>query len=174
MIAHENSQAPAQFLIDNIELLPRGKALDVAIGWGGNSIYLAKSGFSVTGIDISPEAVDNALAAAQEAGVTIQTRIVDLEGSNCISKDGYDLIICFNYLQRSLIHQIKEGVSLGGMVVYETFIVDQAKFGKPKNTDYLLQYNELLNMFHDFRCLRYREGIIDNRKAIASIVAEKV
>ena len=58
--------------------------------------------------------------------------------------------------------------------MYETFIVDQTQFGKPRNPEYLLDYNELLEMFSDFRCLRYREGIIDNKKAIASIVAQKV
>jgi hypothetical protein len=59
------------------------------------------------------------------------------------------------------------------MVVYQTFIVDQAKFGKPKNPDYLLEHNELLNVFRDFRCLCYREGIFEGPKAIASIVAQK-
>ena len=83
------------------------------------------------------------------------------------------MIICFNYLQRSLIPQIKDGLRKGGMVVYETFIVDQAQFGKPKNPDYLLRHNELLNMFRDFRCLRYREGIVESRRAIVSIIAEK-
>jgi len=60
------------------------------------------------------------------------------------------------------------------MVVYETFTIDQPKFGKPNNLDYLLKYNELLDMFRDFRCLRYREGIFENSRAIASILAEKV
>ena len=69
--------------------------------------------------------------------------------------------------------QIKDGLRHGGMVVYETFIVDQAQFGKPKNPDYLLKHNEMLEIFRDFRCLRYREGIIDNKKAVASIIAQK-
>ncbi len=60
------------------------------------------------------------------------------------------------------------------MIVYETFIIDQVRFGKPTNPDYLLKHNELLEMFRDFRCLRYREGIMQNQRAIAGIVAEKV
>ena len=44
------------------------------------------------------------------------------------------------------------------------------KYGKdapgPKNPAYLLKHNELLDSFRDLRCLRYREGIIENRKAI--------
>lgn len=44
----------------------------------------------------------------------------------------------------------------------------------PKNPDFLLGYNELLNMFRDFRCLRYREGVLGDRKAAASLIAQKV
>jgi len=71
-------------------------------------------------------------------------------------------------------NQIKDGLRKDGMVVYGTFIVDQAHFRKPKNPDYLLEHNELLDMFRDFRCLRYREGIVENRVALASIIAKKV
>jgi len=172
---HENSSEPAQFLVENIKLLPRGRVLDMAMGTGRNAIYLAKMGFEVEGVDISSENVIIARKSTQEVGVTIKAQVTDLEGEYHIEKGVYDIIICFNYLQRSLIPQIKDGLRQGGIVVYETFIIDQTKlFGKPKNPDYLLNYNELLSMFRDFRCLRYREGIIENRKAIASIVAQKV
>lgn len=173
--SHETDFRPAQFLVDHVELLPRGRALDVAMGSGQNAVYLAKMGFQVEGVDIASESVSSALELARKAGVTIKAEIADLEGSYSIEKNAYDVIICFHYLQRLLIPQIKEGLRRGGIVVYETFIVDQATlFGKPRNPDYLLKHNELLDIFHDFRCLRYREGIIEGRKAIASIVAEKV
>jgi tellurite methyltransferase len=171
---HESSSEPAQFLVENIGLLPRGRVLDLAMGNGRNAIYLAKAGFKVEGVDMSPEAVNMALQSSQEAGVTIKAQIADLESNYQIEKDAFDAIICFNYLQRSLIPQIKDGLRPGGMVMYETFIVDQAQFGKPQNPDYLLKHNELLDMFGNFRCLYYREGIIENRKAIASIIAQKV
>ncbi len=171
---HPSGSQPAQFLVDNITLLPKGHVLDVAIGTGGNGVYLAKMGFEVEGVDISSKAVSDALELAHKAGVAIRVETVDLEAEFCIKRGAYDVIICFYYLQRSLIAQIKDGLKEGGVVVYETYIVDQAKFGRPKNPDYLLKHNELLDMFRDFRCLRYREGIIRDRKAIASIVAEKI
>jgi tellurite methyltransferase len=171
---HESSHEPAQFLVENTGLLSRGRALDIAMGNGRNAIYLAKAGFEVEGVDMSPEAVKMALKSAQEAGVTVRAQVADLESHYQIEKGAYDVIICFNYLQRSLIPQIKEGLRPAGMVVYETFIVDQAQFGKPRNPAYLLKHNELLDMFREFRCLRYREGIIENRKAVASIVVQKV
>lgn len=171
---HERGFDPAQFLVENIQLLPRGRVLDVAMGNGRNAIYLAKIGFDVEGVDISPEAVSSALELAKKAGVTIKAKVADLEDNYYIEKGAYDAIICFNYLQRSLVLQIKDGLRKGGMVVYETFIVDHAQLGKPRTPEYLLKHNELLDMFRDFRCLRYREGIIERSKAIASIIAEKV
>jgi tellurite methyltransferase len=171
---HDRSLDPARFLIENLEILPRGRALDVAMGTGRNAIYLAKEGFEVEGIDISSEAVRVALDRARSAGVSLKARVADLEGDYPIERGAYDVILCFNYLQRSLIPRIKEGLRVGGMVVYETFIVDQARFGKPKNPDYLLKHNELLEMFRDFRCLRYREGLIAQEKAVASIIAQKI
>lgn len=172
---HNHDNQPAEFLVENIALLPRGKALDIAMGRGRNAVYLARMGFAVEGVDVSADAVSEAVELARQAGVTIKARVADLEKGYKIAGEAYDLIICFNYLQRSLIPQIKGGLKTGGMVVYETFIVDQARlFGKPSNPDYLLKHNELLDLFRDFRCLRYREGVIDSYRAVAGIVAQKV
>ena len=60
------------------------------------------------------------------------------------------------------------------MLVYETFLIDQVRFGKPRNPAHLLRYNELLHAFLDFRVVRYREGIVEDKKAIASIIAQRV
>lgn len=171
---HEISLEPAQFLVENIALLPKGKVLDLAMGNGRNAIYLAKMGFEVEGIDISPEAVSIALDLGAKAGVKIKAQVIDLEKDPGLRADVYEVIICFNYLQRSLIPGIKSALRYGGMIVYETFIVDQAELGKPRNPDYLLRHNELLNIFREFRCLRYREGIFDGPRAIASLIAQKV
>jgi tellurite methyltransferase len=171
---HEMGFAPARFLAENTSILPKGRALDLAMGNGRNAIYLATLGFEVEGIDISPGAVNSALEQARKRGVSLHARVADLEGDYRIERDAYHVILCFNYLQRSLIPQVKNGLRMGGMVVYETFIVDQAKFGRPKNPDYLLKHNELLEMFREFRCLRYREGIVGKERAVASIIAEKI
>ncbi|MBI2854377.1 MAG: methyltransferase domain-containing protein [Chloroflexi bacterium] len=168
-------RGPAQWLVDNIELLPKGRALDVAMGKGRNAIFLAGSGFDVEGVDISNEAVAASLESARNAGVVIKAQVADLEGNEYrIAAGAYDLIICFDYLQRSLLPDIKAGLKPGGMVVYETYIVGQDQFGRPRNPEHLLKHNELLNMFRDFRCLRYREGLVEEDKVKASIVAQNV
>ncbi len=172
--SHIRNIHPAKLLVKSINILPKGRVLDIAMGGGRNSVYLARMGYAVEGIDISEEAVNSALALAEKSGVKIKTRITDLEADCRIKKNYYDVIICFNYLQRSLISQIKEGLQTGGIVVYETYTLKQAKFGRPRNPDHLLKPNELLNMFRDFHCHRYFEGILDSRKAVAGIVAEKI
>ena len=64
----ENPQTPAKFLVENVDLLPKGRVLDIAMGTGRNAIYLAGLGFEVEGVDISPEAISIALASAERAG----------------------------------------------------------------------------------------------------------
>lgn len=172
---YEFDMEPARFLVDHIDLLPnKGRVLDIAMGAGRNAIYLAKLGFEVEGVDSSEHAVSHALQQAKEEGVTIRAEVADLEKDYRIKPDNYDVIICFNYLQRSLIPQIRDGLKKGGVIVYETYTIDQTQFGRPHNPDFLLKHNELQEMFRGFRCLRYREGIIERRKAIASMIAVKV
>ncbi len=165
---------PSQFLVENSGLLPPGKALDIAMGAGRNAVFLARHGFAVTGVDISPEAVEQAMLKAREAGASITTITADLEaGGYCIEPEAWDLIICFNYLHRPLVQSIREGLRPGGMIVYETYIIDQQQFGRPHNPDFLLNHNELLDMFRDFRVLRYHEGLMVPEQALAGIIAVK-
>jgi tellurite methyltransferase len=165
---------PARFLVENLELLPRGKALDLAMGGGRNAVYLAGQGFEVEGVDISEEAFHQAMDLAGHRGVKIKARVADLERNYRIQSAAYDVILVFNYLQRDLFPHIINGLKAGGMAVYETFTIDQPQLGHPKNPDYLLRYNELLEHFRPLRVLRYQEGIFDNSAARAAIIAQKI
>ena len=171
---HHRGGRPSSFLVDNIDLLPKGRVLDVAMGRGRNTVFLAQQGFEAEGIDISPEALEAALDLARKSHVRLSVQLTDLEKNVSMEKDAYDVIVCFNYLYRPLIPTLKEALHVGGMVIYETYIVDQAQFGRPRNPKHLLKHNELLDLFRDFRCLRYREGILEHRKAIAGFIGIKV
>jgi len=174
MTEHDDETfGPARFLVENADLLPKGRALDVAMGSGRNAIFLAGIGFDVEGVDISREATDMALQAARKAGVDLKATVCDLEEDYQFETRAYDLIVCFNYLHRPLIPKMKEALRSRGMVVYETYIVDQARFGRPRNPDHLLKHNELLDLFRGFRCLRYHEGLKTPRRAVAGIIAQK-
>ena len=89
-----DSVVPAPFLVENINLLPKGRVLDVATGTGRNAIYLAKMGFHpVEGVDISAEAISTALNSARKAGVSIIAQTADLASEYQIRKSAYDVII---------------------------------------------------------------------------------
>lgn len=171
---HDRSGRPSSFLVDHIDLLPKGRVLDVATGRGRNAVYLARQGFEVEGVDILGEALDAARSLAESFGVSPALRLMDLEKDVLLPEEAYDVVVCFNYLHRPLIPRLKQALRLGGMMVYETYIVDQARFGKPKNPEHLLKHNELLKLFQDFRCLRYHEGIMERRKAIAGYIGVKL
>jgi SAM-dependent methyltransferase len=51
--------------------LPAGSAVDIGCGTGDSSIYLARHGWKVTGVDFVPKALDKARAKAAAAGVPV-------------------------------------------------------------------------------------------------------
>ena len=165
---------PVEFLKEHINILPGGKALDIAMGEGRNAVFLAKNGFEVDGCDVSEIAVKKTLGLAKENNVRVNAFVADLEIYK-LPKDAYDVVACFYYLQRSLIPQIKEALKPGGMVIYETYTIEnwERGFEGPKNEDYLLKTNELLDLFKDLTIIYYRELVLDDKKAVASLIARK-
>lgn len=164
---------PAAFVRENIDQLPVGKALDIAMGEGRNAVYLAKKGFRVEGVDISEVALRKARRLARENHVSIQTINADLN-QYAIRPDSYDVILNIDYLQRSLIPGIKKGLRKGGVVVYENYTVEQLKNTKDKQLrrDYLLEKGELKRLFNDLEVIVYRETN-DGKDARASLIARK-
>lgn len=167
---------PLKFLKEKLNILAKGKALVLAMGEGRNAVFLAGNGFDVDGCDISEKAVEKTRRFAKESGVTLNAFVADLEEYK-IPANTYDLVTCFYYTQKSLIPLIKDGLKKGGMVMFETYSIDQLKYGKdapgPKNPAYLLKHNELLDHFKDFRILYYREGEIAENKSVVSLIAQK-
>ena len=134
-----------------------GKALDIACGKGRNAIYLAQAGFTVTALDISAVALAEGRRRAQGLELAIDWQQRDLEASS-FALGEFDLVVNFNYLQRSLFTALRQVIKPGGHVIFETYLIDQAALGHPKNPDYVLRHNELLDSFRGFRILSYREG----------------
>jgi SAM-dependent methyltransferase len=81
-------------------LLAPGRALDLGCGAGRNAIWLARHGFDVDAVDLSPAAVAWATERAREAGVDVRLRCGDAF-SVTLPSGGYDLVYdsgCLHHL----------------------------------------------------------------------------
>lgn len=155
--------APAPFLTEVLSRLPHGQALDVACGRGRNALYLASQGFTVEAVDRDEQALaDLSSAAAQQGLTTITTRMVDLENparSPEISEARYEVVLGFFYLYRPLFPLLLQALKPGGVLVYETFLIDNhVRYQHPRRKEFCLEHNELLDLARGFRILHYDEG----------------
>jgi SAM-dependent methyltransferase len=72
--------------------LPAGRALDLGCGEGGDVVWLAEHGWTVTGVDLSATAVARAEAAASRAGVGERAHFVAADLATWTDGGGYDLV----------------------------------------------------------------------------------
>jgi tellurite methyltransferase len=171
-------RSPDNLLMDHVDLFGGldGPILDLACGDGHNGVFLASKGYPVVLADVSEEALGQARALAGEQGVKVSLWQIDLEKSegNPFIDDDYRAVLVFRYLHRPLMPCIKKALKRGGLIIYETFTVDQPQFGKPKNPDFLLTHGELLKWFEGWEAIYQFEGILQNpERAIAQIVCRK-
>ncbi len=167
--------APASFLAEHVDLLRVGRTLDLACGRGRNARFLTEHGHRVVAVDVSREALTDA-GLRSPSIVRVQ---MDLDAA-AFRVGALDGIVCVSFLDRRLFASFSSWLRPGGTLLFDTFLVDQAELGHPRNPDFLLRRNELLELLERlaprFRVLRYREGIVDEngvRSARAGIVAEK-
>jgi len=165
-------RGPAAWLIDNADLLPRGgKVLDVACGRGRHALLLASAGFDVHAIDRDEDAIQFLQATADRLGLSLSCEVVDLETDPAPHLPGpCDAILVFNYLHRPLMGSLRAALAPGGRLFCETFTVQQAEWGRPKNPAFLLNPGELPELVAPLPVVRSREGEFDGR-FVASVVA---
>lgn len=164
----------AQYLKQKLPELKLGQALDIAMGEGRNAVYLAKKGFQVTGVDLSEVAIRKAKLLARDQGVQMRTLVADLNQYQ-IAPASYELIVVIQYLQRSLIPQIKAGLKRGGMVVFENPTVEELARNPNRNLrrDFLLEKGELKRLFSDLEILDYSEGPGEDGTIVARLLARR-
>ena len=186
--AYPAGTEPAALLEQLLPMLPRGRALDLATGAGRNAVFLAANDYSVIGVDSSHVALERAEALARERGIPTEwigslgrdfspkqpglclletdLEVLTLPGGQ------FELVVCFNYLQRSLFPPIERTLRPGGLLMYETYTLDQLAFPHgPRNPDYLLRPGELREAFPTLETLFYREFCTG--KGMASLLGRK-
>ncbi len=144
-------ERPSPFLTREIEriktLAPGSKALDIACGEGRNSVFLARHGFNVIGLDISDKGLEKGVKRAQAIGVNVEFRRVDLDDYTIQEK--FDLILNFNFLLRELIPFEVAALNPGGVLLFDTIMASEQLLQSHKPS-YLLQPGELSSLFGTF------------------------
>ncbi len=145
--------APVPLLVEVAEMLPPGRALDLASGHGRNTLYLAELGWNVDAVDSSAAAMEILRKRAAAAQLTVQTHFADLEaGDFRIAPDSYDLICDFFYLQRNLFRPIRQGVRPGGVFAAEIHLRSEGQHR------FVLEAGELRAEFSGWKILYYSES----------------
>jgi len=188
LAAEEPAPEPASIVRELLPLLPTGPALDVACGAGRHALLLADRGQQVTGIDWSGAALDVLAERARSQNIPVlrierlekpgpaRHRGITLLQANLeqggLPEQGWDLILCIQYLQRSLFPHISRALRPEGLLLMETYTRAQLEFaGGPRNPAHLLAAGELRHAFPELCVLFYRE--LRAGQGIASLLARK-
>lgn len=141
-------------------LAPAGATvLDIAAGKGRHTRFFAARGHTVTAIDRDV----SGLVAAD----TIEIIAADLEDGSPWPLAGrkFGAVVVTNYLHRPLFPVLLDSVGPGGVLLYETFMTGNERFGKPSRPEFLLNDGELLELVHGrFSVIAYEARMINEPK----------
>jgi SAM-dependent methyltransferase len=139
--------------------------LDLAAGGGRHTRLLRERGYRVVAADRDTKALDTRFADDSE----VEIRALDLEdGGAWRLGGGFDGIVVTNYFHRPLFPALIAALGPGGVVLYETFMAGNERFGKPSNPAFLLNPGELLAAFGPaLTVVAFEQGIVDEPRPAA-------
>ena len=90
----------------------------------------------------------------------------DLENGNPWPFAGqrFAAIVVTNYLHRPLFPHLAAALEEGGVLIYETFMIGNEKFGRPSNPEFLLRPGELLEAFAELDVAGFEQGRVERPK----------
>ena len=136
--------------------LEPGLALDIGMGQGRNSLYLAEQGWQVTGIDVSDEGVAQANRQAAEKGLELRALVESVDTYD-YGVEKWDLVIgmyMHGHITRN-VERIIASVKPGGLLLIEGFHWDQLSISSSSRFAY--KTNELTEVFGKLRILYYED-----------------
>lgn len=168
---HEHTTPPDWIGELESEFPKERRALDVACGAGRAALWLARRGFRVTAVDISPVGLARVEEVACAEGLRVETQALDLEREP-LPEGPWDLISCIAYLQRDLFPAFRDRLAPNGLLVCGNATLRNLERHDRPPARFLLGENELLRLCAPLRIVYYREGWVGDH-AVARVVARK-
>jgi SAM-dependent methyltransferase len=155
-ILMHTQKTPSPWFVDHAaSIAPLASVLDVACGHGRHARFFAERGAYVTAVDRDATAL-HSLSATQN--VVTECRDLELDAWP-YAAGTFDAVVVCNYLWRPTLAALLDTIKPGGVLLYETFMDGNERYGKPSRADFLLRSNELFALTRDgFRVLAFAEG----------------
>lgn len=159
------------------ERIPLGPALDIGCGDGRNSLFLARCGFSVTGVDLSEAAIARLTQEANRQGLNLKAFVADVRAYPYRPKR-YRLIVAntiLDHLEKRegdrLVEDIQQTLMLEGYLFVTGFTTDdpgyQGVTSRSSTAEYVKRYfrpGELRDLFDRVTVIRYHEELFLDTK----------
>ncbi len=162
MPAEHDLQSPSPWVVRWAPLIrPGGEVLDLACGTGRHARHLAARGYGVVAVDR-----DAAALAALAALPGVRVQAADLEAAPWpFAPERFDGVVVANYLHRPLFGDLVAALRPGGVLIYETFMQGNERFGRPSNPAFLLRPGELLEALGDrLAVVAFEQGRVEAPK----------
>jgi SAM-dependent methyltransferase len=138
-------------------LIERGPVLDLACGGGRHARYFLDRGCRVVAVDREPQTLPKGIEFVK----------ANLEDGSPWPFPGqlFGGIVVTSYLHRPLFPRLAASLEEGGVLIYETFMTGNEKYGRPSNPEFLLRPGELLQAFETLTPVAFEQGIVERPKA---------
>jgi 2-polyprenyl-3-methyl-5-hydroxy-6-metoxy-1,4-benzoquinol methylase len=163
--SHLFGDRPSELLVQHRHLFQPGmNVLAIGDGEGRNGIWLAEQGLKVCSVDVSATALNRARRAAEQRGVRLATKCVDVRHWKW-PKAKYDMV-CSIYVhfpasdKHYMLRRMFAALKPGGCLVLEAFHKQQATLasGGPNDPDMLYSCGELRRIFARARIIRLEKA----------------
>jgi len=162
-----------------VQQATRGAVLELACGRGRNALAAAAWGVPILGLDRNRDFLTGLVREAAAAGLPVHAVRFDLEQGHEIPvrPGACAAILVFRFLFRPLAPAIEAALAPGGLLLYETFTLDQRNLGYgPRQEAFLLSPGELPTLFPSLSIDSTWEGIEESGprpEAVARLAAHK-
>ncbi len=142
---------PNEFLRSEYVRIPdAGRVLCLAEGEGRNAVFLARQGYSVTAVDLSPVGLQKARRLAEENGVEISTEVANLADYD-LGEQAWDGIVSIAAhvppaLRQQLHSRVVRALKPDGVLILEGYTpqhLEMDGIGGPPDRSLMMSLDEL-------------------------------